>query len=289
MPDRPRNQGDKTTPSPRTITPGVCPSCDGTQFHVLQVPNDGPTLDVCTGCGMYINAGAVQGERIEETYDGDYQEALYGRSARRKLRDSRRRLRVIEALRRPGAFLDIGCSLGYFVQAATDNGWDAHGVDISEYAAARCRERGLQVIVGDMQHLDFPDATFDIVNLRHVLEHDADLWRSLAEIRRVLKPEGLLILEVPCVECLQVRLWRERYVKFWHPYHYYWFSRRSVRNILTRAEYQEVPMPRYGRAFSGTVMDNLRFVLWRTHAHLRRVIGLGSFDASAWQPATDVK
>ena len=286
MPDDLNTRGDISTPSPRTITAGVCPSCDGTDFRVLQVPNDGPTLHVCNGCGMYINAGAVQGGHIEETYDGDYQEALYGKSARRKLRDSRRRLRIIEALRGSGAFLDIGCSLGYFVQAARDNGWDAHGVDVSEYAVKSCRDRGLEVIVGDMQHLDFPDATFDVVNLRHVLEHDVDLWRSLAEIRRVLKPEGLLILEVPCVECLQVRQKQERYIKFWHPYHYYWFSRRSVRNILTRAQYTQVPMPRYGRVLAGTPLDNLRFVLWRTHAHLRRAIGLGSYDVSAWQPAS---
>ncbi len=274
--------GSDTAP---TITDGVCPSCGSTDFTSFEVPERGITVNVCTKCNLHINSTAapVEQQTAEQIYEDDFHTG-YEEHAIRKLESNSFRLRLIEAIRQPGTFLDIGCSVGSFLQAAADRGWDAQGVDVSQYAVDVCLEQGLKAKIGDMQHLDFPDQTFDVINLRHVLEHDWDLYACLAEIRRVLKPGGLLILEVPHVDFSRIRTHPEKYVKFWHVCHCYWFSDKSVRNIMPRCGFEEVRMPCYGKlALSNGAVSSLRFLAWRTVVLLKWLFGRNNYHVSVWQ------
>ena len=276
------NPGDDAAP---VVAHGVCPSCGSTDFTSFDVPERGVTVNVCPECNLHINSAAapVEQQAAEQIYEDGFHTA-YEHHAARKLESNTFRLRLIEALHQPGTFLDIGCSVGSFLQAAAASGWDAWGVDISQYAVDACLQDGLQAKTGDMQRLDFPDQTFDVINLRHVLEHDWDLHACLAEIRRVLKPGGLLVLEVPHVDFRRARSQPEKYAKFWPPCHCYWFSGKSVRNILPRAGFEEVRMPRYGKlAFSGGAASSLRFLAWRTSVLLKWLLGLNNYHVSVWQ------
>ena len=277
---------NEATGERRKVTAGVCPSCDSAQFQTLRIPRRNLLVSICTDCGLYVSTKPNTAEEAEEegVYDGAYHAELYQPSAARKRRTGGFRLQLLESLAEPGELLDIGCSLGYLVEAAAARGWDAHGVDISEDVVKDCRDRGLQVNTGDMQHLDFPDEKFDVIYLRHVLEHDVDLWACLAEMKRVLKSPGLLMIEVPCVDCWQVRGRREKYDKFWHTCHCYWFSRRSLRNILQRAGYHEVRLPRYGRkALADGCGSGLHYLVWRTYMLVKQALGLAAYDMSAWR------
>ena len=276
------DRGDEAAPA---VARDVCPSCGSTDFASLEVPERGVTVNVCRECNLHINAAAapVEQQAAEQIYEDAYQ-TPYERDAARKLESSAFRLRLIEVLQQPGSFLDVGCSVGSFLQAAADRGWDAWGVDISQYAVAACQQHGLQAKIGDMQHLDFPDQAFDVINLRHVLEHDWDLYACLAEIRRVLKPGGQLVLEVPHVDFRRVRTHPERYLKFWEPCHCYWFSDKSVRNILLRAGFREVRMPCYGKlALSGGAVSSLRFLAWRSFVLLGWLLGINNYHVSVWE------
>ena len=51
----------------------------------------------------------------------------------------------------------------------------------------------------DIQHLPFPDATFDLVIASHVLEYPKDDHKAIAEIRRILRPDGIAALPVPLI------------------------------------------------------------------------------------------
>jgi len=101
---------------------------------------------------------------------------------------------------RQGACLDIGCAVGFYVERLAGDGWDAHGVDISDYAIARGRARGLTTLqVASADVLPFADARFDFVTAIDVIEHlDPDTAaHCVAEVHRVLRPGGVAFFATP--------------------------------------------------------------------------------------------
>jgi SAM-dependent methyltransferase len=95
---------------------------------------------------------------------------------------------------RGGALLDLGTHDGSFaVRVAERLGSDeAVGVELIDAHAVLARERGLEMVVADVeQGLPFADARFDVVHANQVIEHVRGTDLFLSEIRRVMKPGGL--------------------------------------------------------------------------------------------------
>lgn len=98
--------------------------------------------------------------------------------------------------------LDAGCGRGFFMKYVTELApCKLTGVDLDvehlEIALAQNRSRGASVSRSYIDPLPFADATFDKIIFSEVLEHLPDDWGGLQELKRVLKPNGLLFLTVP--------------------------------------------------------------------------------------------
>src|SRR5215213_3231976 len=99
--------------------------------------------------------------------------------------------------------LDVGCGDAGVPIAFAEAGAEAFGIEPFEKSvergAVRASEHGVRVSLhtGVAEALPFPDATFDLVMMDNVLEHVEDREKSLAEVKRVLKPRGLLYLVTP--------------------------------------------------------------------------------------------
>jgi ubiquinone/menaquinone biosynthesis C-methylase UbiE len=97
----------------------------------------------------------------------------------------------------PGArVLDVGCGQGVALEVFRDAGLDPLGVTLGPDVEV-CREKGFDVREMDFSFLDFPDASFDLVWCRHAIEHSVFPFFTLSELHRILKPGGVLYLEVP--------------------------------------------------------------------------------------------
>lgn len=98
--------------------------------------------------------------------------------------------------RRPH-ILDVGCGTGGNLALLSQFG-DAEGVDVSPDALDFCRQRGLEKVrLGAAEKLPYGDGTFDLVTALDVVEHLDDDLAGLREMRRVLKPDGRILLFVP--------------------------------------------------------------------------------------------
>jgi SAM-dependent methyltransferase len=99
--------------------------------------------------------------------------------------------------------LDAGCGTGGMMAQLTE--WDMHGIDIAPWAIRHCQERGLsQVTQTSLHELPFESASFDAVLSLDVLYHEqVDEHRALKEMARVLKPGGVLIMNLPAFDCLR--------------------------------------------------------------------------------------
>jgi len=205
-----------------------CPWC-GEGRADPEWPNRGSAefwLEHCAVCGLVytvpqLSAGQIAGY-YSQSYYGDCNvrfhallESLVGRLRRRRA-ERLRRMR-----KEPGAVLDIGCGRGHFLDWLRAWGWTCTGTELSDAAARHAREMlKLDVRVGPYQPGAFPDSTFDAVYLWHVLEHLPVTRTALSDMRRVLRPGGMLVIAVPNLSSWQARLSRYGWFHLDLPRHY---------------------------------------------------------------------
>jgi SAM-dependent methyltransferase len=101
----------------------------------------------------------------------------------------------------PRRVLDVGCGTGATLEHLSRYG-DATGVDADPSAVAFCHQRGLAQVFQAEAPLPFEDGSFDLVTALDVVEHVDDDVSLLAEIRRLLKPDGRALVTVPAFEVL---------------------------------------------------------------------------------------
>jgi len=110
---------------------------------------------------------------------------------------------------KPCKLLDAGCGTGGMLHTLrkTHPEWQVTGLDSSSVAVEYCRQRGFaDVIRGSVDEMLFPNASFDVVVSLDVLYHRQVFQNcALSELTRVLKPGGLLILNLPAFDVLRGR------------------------------------------------------------------------------------
>jgi SAM-dependent methyltransferase len=124
--------------------------------------------------------------------------------------------------------LDAGCGSGRTMQELAGYG-TVSGIELSRTAAevARARDVG-QVVLGRLEQLPWPERTFDLITCLDVIEHTPDDRVTLAELRRVCRVDGHLLVTVPAYP----RLWS---VHDEVNHHYRRYSRASLRAAALQA------------------------------------------------------
>ena len=107
-----------------------------------------------------------------------------------------RRVKETFPLPKGARVLDIGCGQGVALKHFAADELNATGIALGEDVEI-CRKLGYDAVEMDLSFLDFPDQTFDLVWCRHAIEHSFMPMFVLSEIHRVLKPGGVVYVEVP--------------------------------------------------------------------------------------------
>lgn len=95
----------------------------------------------------------------------------------------------------PRPLLDVGCNVGNLLAIDPER---SVGVDVDPNAVDICQKRGLRASAVNLNDgLPFEDASFGTVHCRHVIEHVREPISLMREMRRVLRPDGLLVLLTP--------------------------------------------------------------------------------------------
>jgi SAM-dependent methyltransferase len=103
----------------------------------------------------------------------------------------------------PSTALDIGAGAGGNTRVLQAAGWKATALEFSDAGVERARERGLEVVQGDARDIPFPDDHFGLAVAYDVLEHIEEDDKVVAEIGRVVRPGGRVLIAVPA----DPRLW----------------------------------------------------------------------------------
>lgn len=229
--------------------PTHCPACGNTPADWFRL-RGGEMLLRCPGCDLawwnwkqfsaaeFYNRDYFQSDTAAKGYS-DYHSLERGtrQTARARL-DRLEKLRARFASRllergdaRP-RLLEIGCGTGCFLGEAVARGWDADGIEVSEYAAGEAQARGHAVLRGTLDEIDLPAAEYDCVVLWDVIEHLPDPRGALAAAAAALRSGGVLALSTGDVTSRCARWTGARWHLFNLPEHLFFFSPRSIELLL---------------------------------------------------------
>ncbi|MFN3741784.1 MAG: class I SAM-dependent methyltransferase [Anaerolineales bacterium] len=122
--------------------------------------------------------------------------------------------------RRGGNLLEIGCGLGHLVGQLEPH-FRTWAIDINRWALGESKKNAPHTGLAhaNAEELPFAKASFDVVLIKHIVEHLPHPERAIAEIGRVTRPGGLLILATPNLDSLLRPLKGERWIGFQDPTH----------------------------------------------------------------------
>ena len=226
-------------------SPESCILC-GSLDRSLLVRQGSWTVFRCTGCGLGVLDPRPDKEEREKLYRSDYFLDQYDRGLpvgspelQRRIGQEDHRIRFFRPFRRKGHVLDIGCGMGYFLYACRQAGYEVRGIDLSEASAQYVRnELQIPVTTGDIDGIDIPDNSLDVITMWHFLEHTADPRQYLAQASRWLKPAGLIVVDVPNYEGTDAKKTWGAWKGWQLPYHLYHFTPGAVIALLNRSGFQ---------------------------------------------------
>jgi SAM-dependent methyltransferase len=222
----------------------ACPLCNGTQFGQLYSARD-PHYGIpgfhrivrCRECELVFLNPMYSDRELASFYPSDYYAYNTELKENRWKKLAKKLLGYWQGTKepiftQPGAFLDVGCGSGSFVERMRNAGWRSYGVDVNEEAVKTAQSRGLQVFRGPLQSIGFESDCFDYIRASHSLEHVSCPHELLAEIRRILKPAGQLLIAIPNIDSASARLFHQHWYHLCPPVHTFNYSVKTIRSLL---------------------------------------------------------
>ena len=132
-----------------------------------------------------------------------------------------------------GLLLDIGAGTGDFLLVAKENGWLTVGVEPSPRAKKIAIGKGI-TFVEQIKSLE--NNSFDVITMWHVLEHVPDLDLQIQELKRLLKPNGTLLVAVPNFKSYDAKHYKEYWAAYDVPIHFWHFSKTAISKLFSKVE-----------------------------------------------------
>lgn len=149
-----------------------------------------------------------------------------------------------------GRLFDIGAATGFFLKIAQKRGYSVEGVEMSDYAALMARRDGINVYSGDMMSLALSAESFEVVTMLDVLEHMAEPFKELLEVKRILKVGGLLVVNAPNGQSLLARVLKTNWHLVLPPEHLFYFSPKNLSMFMEANGFETVYSGTLGKKFT---------------------------------------
>lgn len=205
----------------------------------------------CRKCGLIYMNPRLSDKSLFSGYAAMVDESYCAEEAGRR-RSARTILRRLKKFKRSGSrLLDIGCAAGFLLDEAKREGWEVYGVELSSWAAGFAKKKlGLEnVFEGSLSAVSFPANFFDAVILKDTIEHLTEPKAILTDIRRILKPSGILCVNTPDIHSLASRILG---AKWWgiKQSHLYYYTPQTLSRLLDVTGFVPLKVRSHARTFS---------------------------------------
>ena len=130
--------------------------------------------------------------------------------------------------------LDIGCGTGDFLQMAQNNNWTVFGIEPNEQARNIANKKTNNAVFNIEQLLQFHEHTFDVITLWHVLEHLPNLENHIKQFKKLLKPNGVLIIAVPNYTSFDASYYKHFWAAYDVPRHLWHFNKTAISKLVSK-------------------------------------------------------
>ncbi len=160
-----------------------------------------------------------------------------------------------------GSILDIGAATGSFLTIAKQRGWQVAGVEISDYAAAAARGRGLAVQTGTLDNAVFAPHSFDVITLWDVFEHLPDPNLTLLKITKLLKPGGIVVMNMPNAGSAVAKILGRFWPLIIPPEHIRLFNPKNLSMILNKHDFTVIEIGNIGKKFQPAYIFQIMYTI----------------------------
>jgi 2-polyprenyl-3-methyl-5-hydroxy-6-metoxy-1,4-benzoquinol methylase len=140
---------------------------------------------------------------------------------------------------KPGKVLDIGASTGVMLDIFHENGWDTYGVEPSR-SAALAKAKNHKIYKKYFEKTKLQNNYFDLVIMNHTLEHVEDPLSVLKKIYKILRKEGIVLIDVPNAGGLASKILGNRWPYRLPREHRSQFTRKSLANLFREAGFKPI-------------------------------------------------
>jgi SAM-dependent methyltransferase len=211
----------------------------------------------CSDCGLVYQNPRIDVENIKRFYDDEYiayrkktdwglLTRLYDRAMAQHDRRKDAIIRRYVVLTPHSEVLDVGCGAGTFLTMVGNRyGAKVTGVDFKDLSCLPGFDR-IDFRCGLFYEQEMGEKRFDLITMWHFLEHDYDPLRTLKKAHSSLKADGRLVIEVPRLDSMTYRLYRERWPGLQAPQHTVLYSKEMLLRLLQKARFDVVDYLPYG-------------------------------------------
>jgi 2-polyprenyl-3-methyl-5-hydroxy-6-metoxy-1,4-benzoquinol methylase len=143
------------------------------------------------------------------------------------------KLNLIQKNSATGTILDIGAGVGDFLAVCKTVGWKTTGIEPSEKAKTIAIKKGVS-FADNLQ--DLPNHYFDVITMWHVLEHVPNLELQIQELKRLLKPNGILLVAVPNFKSFDAKYYKNFWAAYDVPIHFWHFSKTAIQKLFQKQD-----------------------------------------------------
>lgn len=145
----------------------------------------------------------------------------------------KRKLKLINSFQtEEKRLLDIGCGTGDFLETSKLNNWQVVGVEPNERARTIANSKTKNAVF-DISYLETLEGnSFDVITLWHVLEHLPNLEVHVKLLKRLLKPNGTLVIAVPNFKSYDAQYYKNYWAAYDVPRHLWHFSKTSISKLF---------------------------------------------------------
>lgn len=199
----------------------------------------------CSDCGLFFIHPKPDAADLKKLYGKAYYAPWHIEESSLDTRANKIKtfnvwLDKIEKHVKEGKLLDVGCAVGFFLEASQLRGWEPYGVEISQYASAKAAEKfPVTIKNGTLKDAHFPAGYFDALTMFDLIEHEPDPLAFMQEVSRVLLPGGFAAISTLNSSSLSRKLMQVNWPHFKEE-HLFYYSLHSLSLLLKASGFEVI-------------------------------------------------